>query len=88
MTLVNLASSMIQKKSHFKAFAMVSHNTSGIVMDKNILMSSGVETGHVIICMHAVTAFGHVLMDEMKIVAVEQYALHKRMLVYLLSILQ
>ncbi len=79
---------MNSKKSHFKAFAMVSHNTSTIIMGKNIVTSLDVETGHVIICMHAVTAFGHVVMDEMKIIAVEQNVLHKRMLVYLLSILQ
>ncbi len=57
-------------------------------MDEIIVMRMDVEIGHVTIYMRAVMVFGHVLMDEMKIIVAEQYAPHKPMHVYILSIIQ
>ena len=48
------------------------------------MMSLDVEIGHVTICMHVVMVIGHVKMDEMNIIVVEQNVLHKLMHVYLL----
>ncbi len=79
---------IFQEKSHFNVFAMVSQDSSTIITDKNTVMSLDVEIGHVTIYTRAVMVFGHVLMDEMKITAAEQYALHKLMHVYLLTIIQ
>jgi hypothetical protein len=66
---------------------MVSTYPSTIIMDRNTMMNLDVVIGHVTIYMRAVMGFGHVLMDEMKIIVVEQYVLHKLIHVYLLLII-